>query len=138
MTYTDTTVLKNTRYYYRVRAFNTINTIGNSAWSNTATVMTPGQLPTAPTGLATGAVTSTSVVLNWTALVGDQTGFVIQSATNAGFTTGLGRVTVNTPALTTYTRTGLRRNTLYYFRVAARNAAGTGPYSNVVSATTLP
>ena len=138
MTYTDTTVLKNTRYYYRVRAFNTINTIGNSAWSNTATVMTPGQLPAAPTGLATGAVTSTSVVLNWTALVGDQTGFVIQRATNAGFTTGLARVTVNTPALTTYTLTSLRRNTLYYFSVAAKNAAGTGPYSNVVSATTLP
>jgi mono/diheme cytochrome c family protein len=37
-TYNDITVVANTTYYYRVRAS---NTAGNSAWSNTASVVTP-------------------------------------------------------------------------------------------------
>jgi len=135
-TYTDTTVLIKTKYYYRVRAF---NAIGNSAYSNVVNITTASQLlPAAPTNLATGTVTRTSVVLTWTDNATNETGFVIQRATNTAFTTGLVSVTVNTPNLTTYTRTGLTRNTTYYFRVAANNAGGNSAFSNVVSGKTLP
>jgi FtsP/CotA-like multicopper oxidase with cupredoxin domain/cell division inhibitor SulA len=133
-TYTDTTVVGNTKYWYRVRAS---NWLGNSTLSNTVT-LTPGQLAAAPSSLATGTVTRTSVVLNWTDNATNESGFVIQRATNSGFTTGFVSITVNTPNLATYTRAGLTRNKTYYFRVAARNAAGNSAWSAVVSATTLP
>ena len=134
-TYTDTTVLTKTKYYYRVLAF---NAIGNSAYSNVVNLTTAGQLPAAPSNLATGTVTGTSIALTWTDNATNETGFVIQRATNATFKTGLVSATVKTPNLTTYTRTGLARNRTYYFRVAAKNAAGNSVYSNVVSAKTLP
>jgi len=133
---TDNSLLGRTRYYYRVSAW---TQGGNSAWSNTANILTAaGPLPAAPSGLTVGTITRTSVVLRWTNNATNQTGVVIQRATNAGFTTGRLSTTVNTPTLTTRTMTGLRRNTTYYFRVAARNAAGNGAWSNVVTFKTLP
>ena len=135
-TYTDSGVTVFKRYYYRILA---INAIGSSAYSNTKTIATtPGQLPLAPTGLTVGTITNNSVVLSWTDNATNETGFIIQRATNAAFTTGRVSTTVNTPNLTSYTRTGLAHNTLYYFQVAARNAAGNSTFSNVVSANTLP
>jgi FtsP/CotA-like multicopper oxidase with cupredoxin domain len=133
----NTGLVANTRYYYRVRA---LNSYAFSAWSNVVnyTITTPA--PAAPpTGLATGAISRTSVVLNWTLPVGGtQTGFTIQRATNAGFTTGVRTTNVNSATAVTTTITGLTPNTLYYFRIAARNAGGISPYSAAVSATTLP
>jgi FtsP/CotA-like multicopper oxidase with cupredoxin domain len=126
------------RYYYRVNCF---NGAGASPWSNSVNLrLAVGPVPAAPGNLTTGTITRNSVVLNWTLPVGGglPTGFVIQRATDAAFTTGVVTATVNTPTLVTYTRGGLNPNTPYWFRVAARNAAGTGPYSNVVTATTLP
>ena len=38
--------------------------------------------------------------------------------------------------ITSFTRTGLNRDTLYYYRVGARNILGIGDYSNIASATT--
>jgi len=134
-TYTDTTVLIYTRYYYRIRAF---DAIGDSAWSKRATVRTPRQLPLAPANLTVGTITRNSVALSWTDNATDETGFVIQRARNAAFTTGVAKTTVNTPNLTARTMIGLARNTTYYYRVAARNAAGNSTWSNVVTFTTLP
>ena len=134
-TYTDTTVLGKTKYYYRIAAY---NAIGDSAYTKVIKLTTAGQLPAAPTNLATGTVTRTSVALTWTDNATNETGFVIQRATNAAFTKGKASATVKTPNLTSYNRTGLKRNTTYYFRVTAKNKAGTSTYSNVVSVTTLP
>jgi len=130
-TYTDTTASPASRYYYRVRAF---NAAGNSAWSTILTVVT--LVP--PSNLTTGAITRTSVVLNWTNTSTAQTGFVIQRATNAAFTAGLVTANVTGGTLATYIRGGLTRNRAYWFRVAPRIALGNGPWSNVVTATTLP
>jgi FtsP/CotA-like multicopper oxidase with cupredoxin domain len=134
-TYTDTTVVINTKYYYRVLAY---NPIGNSAWSNTANATTPRQLPAAPSNLAVGTITRTTVALTWTDNATNETGFVIQRARNAAFTTGATSTTVNTPNLAARTMTGLTRNTTYYYRVAAHNAAGNSAWSNVVTFKTLP
>jgi hypothetical protein len=133
-TYTDTTVLIKTRYFYRVRA---TNSIGNSAFTKVVKVTTAGQLPAAPTNLATGTVTNKSVVLTWTDNATNETGFRIQRSTNANFK-GASSKTVKTPNLATYTYTGLKHNTTYHLRVAAYNKYGNSAWSNPVTITTAP
>jgi hypothetical protein len=107
-------------YAYRVAA---TSAAGPSAYSNTAQVVVP-VAPAAPTSLsaANGANSGNnrSVILNWTANLTNVTGFTIQRATNAAFTSGLASVPAAATA-TTYTWTGLSRNTSYYFRIVANN-----------------
>jgi hypothetical protein len=134
-TYTDVNVPASTRFYYRVFAF---NLVGNSGYSNARNLTTPGLLPVAPSTLAVGTVTRNSVVLTWTDNATNETGFRIQRATNAAFTTGVSSTTVNTPNLTTRTMTGLTSNRTYYYQVEAHNATGYSAWSNVVTFTTLP
>lgn len=130
--WTDSPVSQNTRYYYRVRGD---NPAGTSAWSNVLTIVT---IPS-PTNLAAGTITRTAVALSWTNGAGAiQTGVSIQRATNSTFTAGLKTTNVNGAAVTSRNVTGLKRNTTYWFRVAGRNAQGTGGWSVPIQATTLP
>ncbi|WP_369273720.1 chitinase [Streptomyces sp. R11] len=84
-----------------------------------------GQPPAAPTGLKTGAVTSSSVALSWSAVPG-ATGYAVyrdgakvQTATGTSATIG-----------------GLSPSTAYGFQVAAVNDAGESAKSATVTATT--
>jgi FtsP/CotA-like multicopper oxidase with cupredoxin domain len=120
VTYIDTTVEFGVTYTYRVAA---VTPFGTSGSSNTAQVVVPAQ-PAAPSGvtIANGANQGSqrSVVVQWTDNSNNETGFTIQRATNAGFTTGV--ATTNAAAnATTATVTGLSRNTTYWFRVRANN-----------------
>ncbi|GGV09719.1 chitinase [Streptomyces litmocidini] len=85
----------------------------------------PVQLPAAPTGLAAGSPTSTSVPLSWTAVPGATSYHVYQGATRIQTVTG-----------TTATATGLTASTPYTFQVTAANSAGESPKSAPVTATT--
>ncbi len=134
--YTDTTVAAGTTYYYRVRSE---NTVGYSVWSNTATVrvLAPATPPTnlVARGFATNA-TQASVNLTWAeAPTTTVTGFTIQLATNAAFTTGLKTVTVPGPSRA-YSFTALLRRTKYYVRIQALN--GSGASSWVTANVTTP
>ncbi|HEY8102486.1 MAG TPA: fibronectin type III domain-containing protein [Burkholderiaceae bacterium] len=82
-------------------------------------------IPTTPTGLAVGAVTNTTVALNWTATSG---------ATS--YTVYRGGVSVGTPTGNAYTDTGLTANTLYSYTVSASNSKGASAQSTSVNATT--
>ncbi|MFD5633080.1 PHB depolymerase family esterase [Streptomyces sp. NPDC127077] len=80
----------------------------------------------APTGLATGAVTGTSVSLTWEAVSGAADYTVFRDGAPVGTTSG-----------TSYTDTGLTAGTTHTYAVAARDNAGTaGPRSGTVTATT--
>ncbi|MFF7442423.1 chitinase [Streptomyces sp. NPDC008122] len=83
------------------------------------------QLPTAPTGLAVGSPTSTSVPLSWTAVPGATSYNVYQGSTKVQTVTG-----------TTATVSGLTASTPYTFQVTAANSAGESPKSAAVTATT--
>ncbi len=129
--YVDATVVGNTRYWYRVRA---VNVIGVSGWSNTVN-LSPGQLPLAPTHLVVGSLTSRTALLTWTDVATNETGYTIQAATNAAFTTGLNSSAIGANA-TSFTVTRLERGRTYWFRVFATNAAGSSASSNVVTGAT--
>ena len=135
VTYTDSTVVPSTTYYYRVI---TNNVYGASSPSAIASTTSNAGMPPAPTGLvATPVAASTaapSMNLAWTNNPGSATGLVLQRARNAQFTTGL--VTVNLAAnATSYTDTGLGMNVLYYYRVQLVTPFGNTAWSNIVSAT---
>ena len=130
VTFTDSGLLPNTLYYYRVRAY---NTAGDSAYSNTASDLTG---PAAPTALTATAVSQSQIDLAWTDNSANENGFKVERATaSAGpYTT----IATNDIGATTFSSTGLTANTTYYFRVASCNANGNSSYSNTGTATTLP
>ena len=133
-TYTDYPLDPLKRYYYRVQAF---NSLGPSPWSNTATVVTSGQFPAAPTNLRTSNATNSSIRLSWSDRASNETGYdVFMSSTGPN---GPWQQTTLTGAdIKTYTATGLLPNTTYYFQVRAYNVYGVSGYSNIASATTRP
>ncbi|MFF4119120.1 chitinase [Streptomyces sp. NPDC001714] len=84
-----------------------------------------GQPPAAPTGLATGTITSSSVALSWTAVTGATSYAVYRDGTRVQTATG-----------TSATVTGLNPSTAYSFQVTAVNDAGESAKSAAVTATT--
>ena len=129
--YTDSTVVASTPYSYRVRA---VNGAGNSAYSNTVTVTTPGVAPAAPSELSATAASGRQINLQWTDRATNETGFKIESSTNG---TAFSQIAVVAANAVSYASTGLFKNRIYYYRVRATNASGDSAYSNTAAVTTL-
>lgn len=130
VSFLDKNVSPGNTYAYRVAA---INSAGTSAYTNTVTLILP-KLPNPPSQLnATAKVNdkrSAIVTLTWKDNSLDETGFTIDRATNPSFT-GTSLVSVLVAAnKTTYTTGNLTRNTRYYFRIRANNAAGSTVWLN--------
>ncbi|HLF26430.1 MAG TPA: fibronectin type III domain-containing protein [Anaerolineae bacterium] len=132
-TYSDTTVLANTTYTYRVRAF---NANGNSPNSNDAAVTTPGgpPPPAAPTNLVATAVSGSQVTLSWQDNSTNEQGFLLKrkGPNDVGFV-DLATLGQN---VNTYVDTSVSPATLYMYRVRAFNANGNSANSNDASVTT--
>lgn len=128
-TWSDLTVDPSTTYHYRVVAF---NAYGNAAPSDVATASTPGSLPGTPVNVSGTALTTTSVRVNWTHGSSNADGFIVYRYTGS---TWAAVANVGAGA-TSFTNTGLQRNTLYYYFVVSYNAAGMSPPSNVISVRT--
>src|SRR5262249_37962148 len=91
--------------------------------------------PAAPSNLSGAAVSASQINLSWADNSANESGFVVERATNSTFTAGL--TTANVGAnVTSYSATGLAAGTTYWFRVRATNAGGASANSNVASATT--
>lgn len=134
VTYSDTTVVAATTYNYRVRAY---NEIGNSAYSNTASVLTPSNpVPTVPTAPSVLAITSTSltqIALGWQDNSSDETSFDLQRRIGTGNFATLATLPAGTVA---YVDTAVVASTTYGYRIRAVNAVGASAFSNTASATT--
>ena len=132
-TTTDSTVTTNGTYTYAVRAVTLVGTTTvRSTWVTAAAVTTVLAPPTAVTALP--GATAGSVDLSWTAPAGTVSGYVVERATEVGFTSPV--VVPTSGATTTTTDPGLANITRYYYRVRALNAAGTSAWSGPVDVTT--
>ena len=132
----DGTTSPGVTYYYRLKAF---NAAGVSNSSNVAVVSTPANSqgsspPSSPSGLTAGAVSSSSVELGWGDTSHSEEGFVVQRALSS--TGPFSQVASLGANVTRYLDGGLTADRSYYYRVQARNTAGTSAFSNVASART--
>jgi fibronectin type 3 domain-containing protein len=123
--FADTTAVNGTTYFYQVSAVNSAGEGPRSAELSATPATTPG----APT-LVSATAGDTSVGLSWSAPASDG-GSAITSYTATASPGGA----ICTSTGTACTVTGLTNGTSYAFTVRARNAVGTGPASNALSAT---
>jgi Fibronectin type III domain len=134
VSYANTGLTMGTRYWYRVRSY---NTVGNSDYTPEVSAITYN-LPLAPTGLsATANANGTRIDIFWTDNSVDEQGFRIERAPDVNGAPGtFAQITSVGVNVVTYANTGLANGTRYWYRVRAYNQAGTSGYTNNADATT--
>jgi len=149
LTYTDSTIAADTRYYYRVKGANTVGdttvyvapAIGyptETAIGNPSNVVSLGgvtTVPAAPSNLSAVRTTPTRITLTWQDNASNETNFTVQRKTSAGgawvnVTTTVAAKT-GTGGVVTYSNTPVSSVTQYWYQVLARNASGNSLPSNV-------
>ncbi len=127
--YSDSALTPATTYSYKVQA---TNAVGNSAFSNVATAVTPIP-PATPTGAHPTAITSTTISMAWTDNSTTETGYnVLRKATTGA---NFAQVATLPPNTTTYTDTGLTPGTSYDYHIQAFNVAGYSDFSGFTAIT---
>jgi phosphodiesterase/alkaline phosphatase D-like protein len=122
-------------YYYRVRAYNTGGTSGNSDVIVTTTLPKP---PVAPTAKAATGITNYAFTANWSAVSG-ATGYRLDVSTNLSFANFLpGYENLDAGPANSWLVPGLNGNTTYYYRVRAYGPGGSSANSARITVLTLP
>ena len=123
-----------TTYYYRVRAYNSSGTSGNSG---TITITTLSAIPPIPVPKAATNITQTSFTANWNVSTG-ATKYYLDVAKNSSFTTYVtGYQNLDVGNTVSRSVSGLSASTTYYYRVRAYNSSGTSGNSGTITVTTL-
>jgi alpha-tubulin suppressor-like RCC1 family protein len=125
--FSDTTVISGTIYYYRIRAFNVFT---NSVYSNEVTP----RLPYVPVLAFPDVISSSRIDLSWVYNISEtqDAGFIIERKTPG---TSYSQLVTVGQDITTYsdiTSVSFAPNTAYYYRVEAYNAFTVSAYSNEV------
>ena len=126
--YTNTGAKAGTTYYYRVKA---CNDAGLSPYSNIVSgqVKTVAQQkPSTPVVKIGHSASSGKPMLTWNVVSGATSYKVYRATSQNGTYSLLGTVTT-----TSYTNTGAKAGTTYWYKVKAVNSAGESAYSNTVS-----
>ncbi|UOQ96788.1 T9SS type A sorting domain-containing protein [Hymenobacter sp. 5317J-9] len=106
-----TTLTPSTTYYIRVNEYSTSGTLGNFTICASPVPNCP-----APTGLGTGALTSTTAVVNWSGTLSAGSTYSVIYGLN-GFLPATGGTTISGLTANTATLTGLSATTGYQFYV---------------------
>ena len=130
-TYSDTGVVGETQYSYRVRA---TGSAGPSGYTNTATVTTH---PPTVTGLVATTVSNTKVQLTWVDQANSETGVEIERGLDSPGQ-GFGLIATQPADSVGYLDTTASPETLYSYRVRVVGAGGKSVYCPEASATTGP
>jgi fibronectin type 3 domain-containing protein len=132
--YTNTGLSSSATYYYKVAAHNGIGTSSQSSSVSATTSAPPPSLPAAPLWVNAQAQYFNGVhniEVSWGAVTGATTYYVYRSTSSGG-----GYSQIGSTSSTTYQDRGRSSGTLYYYKVAASNSAGTGPQSSYASVRT--
>jgi len=128
--YTDSTVVNNTTYYYKVAA---VNVAGVSPMSN-ETSATPKVVPPPTPANPVAQAGFGNISITWNASQG-ATSYTIYRGTTSGGEGTTAYATGITSA--SYTDSNVTAGTTYYYKIAAVNTAGTSAASSEVFATPL-
>ena len=126
-TASDSGLLENTTYYYKVSAE---NSAGESDMSDAVSATTFMHI-TVPTGLDAEALSSSDIGVSWNSVNGALSYKLFRSLNSGGVFDEIA-----SPVSTSYTDTGLTSNTTYYYKVSAVGDYGESDLSDEVSATT--
>lgn len=131
----DSGLSSGTKYWYRVRYQS-----DSGDWGSYVTSSSYAQtLFGAPTSLSFSGQTTSSITISWSAPSGNGviTGYKVERSTdNSSWSTVIADTGSST---TSYTNnSGLSSGTLYYYRISAINASGTGTASSSSSTYTVP
>ncbi len=135
--YSDTGLMPNVTYTYRIQAR---NSGGAGAWSNEEDATTDVAAPAAVSDLSAtkdGTDSSTEIDLSWTAPEDNGreiTGYTLQRKSGSGNYADVS-TSIGTSA-TSYSDTGLTPGTAYTYRIRAENSVGDAEWSNEASETT--
>jgi Ferredoxin len=127
LAWTNTKLGPNTAYYYRGKA---TNSAGASGYSATVSATTAVRVAV-PSGLASGAVTSTSITITWQAAAGAQSYKIYRSSSATGTFASVGIATV-----AQYADNGLTPSAIYYYKVSSVNGTNESAQSAALSVTT--
>ncbi|MBP0725784.1 InlB B-repeat-containing protein [Bacillus sp. RG28] len=124
--YTNSSLVTNRAYYYKVRAFRVVN--GTKVDSSFSTIVSGTPVLAAPTGLKAARASSTSIKLTWNRGT-EASGYEIFRATSyKGVYTKV--VTLTSGSTLSFTNTKLSKGKLYYFKIRAyRTVNGKKIYS---------
>ncbi|MBR9974567.1 MAG: fibronectin type III domain-containing protein [Bacteroidetes bacterium] len=135
--YLRTGLSPETRYYYRIRAF---NASGNSPWSpvvSASTMKLDLQLPSAPTNATARALGPDAIRIDWRLSspsnedhIEIERSLTIRDDDFRSLDSTIPRRTL------TYIDRGLQVRTTYYYRLRCRNQYGTSKYSPIAHTTT--
>ena len=110
--------------------------VNTSTFQNVSVTAVAATSPAAPTSLGATTVSALYLNLTWTDNASNESDFVLERATDSGFTQNL-LLTSLGMGITSYSDTSVSPSTTYYYRIRAHNNVGYSAYSNLVNYTTL-
>jgi fibronectin type 3 domain-containing protein len=131
--FTDGSLSASTTYYYKVQATNNAGSSAFSAPASGTTTSAAPSVPSTPTGIQVGTITSSSITLSWNTVSGANSYQVYTAASSSGpFTT----LAYSGPSAQP-TIGGLQQGTQYWYEVQATNSMGSSALSSAFGATTM-